>query len=84
VKHLRIETLLFQGNIVTTDFFAQGGINQIILELRNQKLFDSILKIDYLKDDGVETVYTNDILVNLVAECRIEYEAQKGNDDEQN
>jgi hypothetical protein len=73
MTHLKIDTLLFQGQVVTSDFFAQGGDNQILIELRNQRLFDSIIKIDKITEDGTESIYVNDYLTNLMAQARLEY-----------
>jgi len=74
MKHLKIDTLLFQGQIVTTDFYAHGGVNQILIELRNQKMFDNVLKVDWIKEDETtESIYIHEHLTKLIADARAEY-----------
>lgn len=76
----KIQTLLFQGQIVTTDYSCVDGVidSQVLLDLSSHRCFGNVIKIDRVNtDDSVETIYSNDDLVVLVDSCISYVEGKK-------
>jgi hypothetical protein len=75
MKKFQINTLLFQGQIVTTNYISYGGVSQTLVELSSHRCFDNVLKVDLLHDDDtVQTVYSNNELIARIDEARREHQ----------
>lgn len=69
-----IEMILFQGQVTSQYYISSATPAQLRIELFNNILFPTILKIDLQKEDkSIETIYSNDTLVNNLADAKKDY-----------
>jgi hypothetical protein len=78
-----ITLLLLQGQVTTQYYVTTASSNQMLLDVKGNKLFDNIVKIDKVEDnetqDGftsIDTIYVNDVLTRDLNLARLDYYKQ--------
>ncbi len=70
----KVQMILLQGQVTEQYYISSGTPAQVRLELFTHILFPTILKIDLEKEDkSIETIYSNDTLINNLADAKKDY-----------